>query len=981
MSSIFFWRDWSAPYKRFWFLLLGLFVISFSLAWYYYFTQPASVISWEKIQEQKVIETTVHSFNVGPFKLSVPAESYVIFEYHQGSDLHHNTLASYIFLGILIFLALVLLTTITAMEGFWYFAAMSLFILFGVSLRLDVLQIFGLTGVIVPTVVLLVFTLLSYYFKSLRPETDFFTRLFIFIALAIVVYVFILNFSRIEYPILHLAVTAYTSALILTVIFLIMIAHELMAAFFYIASQSGSNRLRHFLIISTIYLVNIIITALHAVGYLEWNFFYINFLLLISISAILGLWGFRQRENLYENIFSFTPFGAIFYISLATIAFITLLQLLGNGNDAPVKVIQDLSIFTHTAFGIVFLIYVFSNFMVMMGDNIDVSKFLYRPNRMPYFTMTLAGIIVSLAFVFVTYWRDYVYQSFAGFYNYAADLYMLQDNEQFATTFYDRSRKSAYGSHRANYELGMLKASRLDFEAAQNHFDLANIRRPSDYSLINKGNLHLWHRDYFSAIKIFKAAETKKAFPQLFNNLGFAYAKVHNLDSAIYYLSVARESAETKASSEGNFIALAAAELLPIKTDSVVNVFDSKSNLVLANAMASATLFRQNLDLNIEPLKEKTLDLYSATLLNNYIIRNATTLDTAFTSEAWRIASDSVNFPFSEALKASLAYGYYHQGNIYKALEVLAELAFISQSYQGKYNYIMGLWALEQENPLIAHEYFIHSAGADYKDARFYNAIALTEARRLGQAMVAWDSVATYGDNAQKEIARRIQQILVLKPADALVLSDPEKYQYSRYVVSINDTTLFSRITNSFDNPNYKAQSLLDMAKRQFKANRIIPAIKYLNQTSGLELTNKKLYEEIKHFELVMLASRGEVQNLAKQINKDIDFGRDKALHKILYTALVNQVSGDTLNAEKNYRYLGRMNPYFEDAIIAAANYYIASDPESSKAYDILVEAIQVNKNSPRLLRAYISEATRQGFEGYAASAMQTLQQVEQEIQ
>lgn len=981
MPSIFFWRDWSRPYKMFWMFLLGLFVIAFSLAWYYYFTQPDGVISWEKIQEQKVIETTVHNFNVGPFRLAVPAESYAIFEYHQGSDLHHNFTASYIFLGVLVFLAMVLLTTFTAMEGFWYFAAMSVFIIFGVSLRLDVLQLFGASGITVPAVVLLLFTLLSYYFKSLRPQTGFFTRLGVFTGISFVLYILILNFSSVQFPFLHLAITSYTAALLLTIIFIIMIAHELMAAFFYIASQSGTNQLRHFLIISAIYLVNIIITALHTVGYLEWDFFYINFLLLISVSTILGLWGFRERENLYENIFSFTPFGAIFYISLASIAFITLLQLLGNGNDAPVKVIEDLSIFTHAAFGIVFLIYVFSNFLVMMGDNINASKFLYRPNRMPYFTFRLAGVIVTLAFVFVTYWRDYVYQSFAGFYNYAADLYILQDNEQFGTAFYDRSRKSAYGSHRANYALGMLKASRLDFEAARDHFDVANIRRPSDYSLINKGNLFLWHRDYFNAIKVYRESEEKRSFPQLSNNLGFSYARVHNLDSAIHYLSIARKSNETKASAEGNFIALAAAELVPIKTDSVVNTFDSKSDLVIANALASATLFNQELGIEVQPLKAKTLDLYSATLLNNYIVRNATVLDTTFTREAWRIASDSVNFPFSEALKASLAYAFYHQGNVYKAQEILAELAFISQSYQGKYNYIMGLWALEQENPLIAHEYFIHSAGADYKDARFYNAIALTEAHSLRAARVAWDSVATYGDPAQQEIAKRIQQILTLKPTDALQLNDTEKYQYVRYVVTVNDTSYFSRLSNTFNNPNYKAQALLDMAKRQFRAARIIPAINYLNQTSGLELTNKKLFDEIKHFELVMLASRGEVQNLAKQINKGVEFGRDKALQKVLYTALINQVSGDTVNAEKNYSYLARMNPYFEDGIIAASNYFMSTDPESSKAYDILAEAIQVNKNSPRLLRAYISEATRQGFEEYAASATETLLQLEQEIQ
>jgi hypothetical protein len=170
------------------------------------------------------------------------------------------------------------------------------------------------------------------------------------------------------------------------------------------------------------------------------------------------------------------------------------------------------------------------------------------------------------------------------------------------------------------------------------------------------------------------------------------------------------------------------------------------------------------------------------------------------------------------------------------------------------------------------------------------------------------------------------------------------------------------------------------MCKRQFKANRIIPAIRYLNQTAGLELTDKKLYDEIKHFELVMLASRGEVQNLARQINKDVEFGREKTLHKVLYTALINQIGGDTVNAEKNYNYLGKMNPYFEEGIIAAANYFIGTKPDSSKAYDILAEAILVNKNSPRLLRAYISEAMRQGFEDYAASATETLHQLEREI-
>jgi hypothetical protein len=101
--------------------------------------------------------------------------------------------------------------------------------------------------------------------------------------------------------------------------------------------------------------------------------------------------------------------------------------------------------------------------------------------------------------------------------------------------------------------------------------------------------------------------------------------------------------------------------------------------------------------------------------LNNYIIKYATTLDTTFIQEAYRIAADSINEDYSEALKSSLAFAYYHRGNVTKALEILGELAYVSQSYQGKFNYIMGLWALEQGNPDLASSYFTFSDTYVYK--------------------------------------------------------------------------------------------------------------------------------------------------------------------------------------------------------------------------------------------------------------------------
>lgn len=977
MPSIIFWRSWTGQYKKIWLAIAAAFIFSMGFMWFSYFQGAEGVIHWEKVQEQKIIETTVHNFRLGPFQLTVPGESYVIFEYLQGSDLHHNTTSSYIFLSVMMVCAMMLLTVITTLERIWFFTGMSLFILFVISLRLDVFHVFGLQGIAIPTGVLVAYLATGFYFKSIRPDINFPARFASFILLTILCGLAVYFFSEIPFPMLQLAITAYIPALILSILFIIMIAHEIMASFIYITSQGGSKNLRHFSIISFIYLLYVIITSLHEIGYLQWDIIYINLYLLVSISAILGLWGFKLRENLYENIFPFSPLGGCFFLALGAICLSTLGQLLGNANDATLKVLRDIIIFTHAGFGIIFMMYVFSNFMAMMADNLPVYKVLYKPNRMPYFTFRFAGIIVTLAFIFVSHWRDYVYHSTAGFYNYVADLHMMQQNETLGRAFYELSTSNAYQNNRANYALAMIKASRLDFEEAHANLQQANGKRPTDFSLVNEGNLHLWVKKYFPAIDTYRAAEQRQPSPSLSNNLAFAYARIHNLDSAIYYIGEARKDKLTKSSAEANFFALIAAEYLPVETDSILETFNNTSAGVVSNALAAATLFRQPFNIKKDPLADKQLDLYSATLLNNYIIRNAETLDTTFTTRAYAIADDSVNFTFSEALKASLSYAFYHQGNIYKAQQILAELTYLTQSYKGKYNYILGLWALEQGSPENAHVYFKHAVEANYKQAKLYDAIALTEAGKLDEAMIAWDSVKSNGDDAEQAMADRVQRILTLDAAQALKLGDMEKYQYARYVVSVSDTAYFSRLSNTFNNPDYKAQALLDMSQKQFNAGRTIPAIRFFNQISGLSLTDKKLYDEIHYFELRMLASRGEIRSLTRQINKEITFDSTRILEKMLYTALVNEASGDLKAAEKNYTILGSWNPYFEEGIIAAANFFRNQDGDSVKPYDILAEAIQINNNSVRLLRAYAEEASRQGFEEYAESVRQRLIEME----
>lgn len=962
------------------YFLGGVFLFAMLYLWSGYFLGADGIIHWEKFQEQKVVETIVHEFRLGPFVLNVPGDSYAILEYFNGSNIIPNTTASYIFLLLVTIAALILLTVFTILSRFWFFAGMGLFIVFMVSLRFEVLALAGYTNRAVVLAVLLIYVAPAFYFNQIRSRIPFIPRLVTFAIITLVLSIIIYFFSAVNYPFYHLTLTAYTPGIILSILFIIMVSHEILASFVFIAGQGNTKSLQHLSIISVIYMANVLITCFHELGVIEWNFIYINLYLLLTVSAILGLWGFRQREFMYQNIFSFDPYGAYFFAGLAIICFATTGQLLNNANDPALQVIRDFIIFSHVGFGIIFLTYLFSNFILMLARNLPVYKVLYNPTRMPYFTFRFAGLIAMLGFVFYSGWRGYVYNGLSGFYNFAGDLHTLLDNDGFAESFYDQGKIQGFQNHRSNYALATLKAARYSFDDAHYNYELANARRPTAYSLTNAGNLYLWENKNTQAISRYHyALEKLPDSGPVQNNLGFAYAKMYDVDSALLYLNAAREHTISKTSAETNFFALATMEFVPIKIDSVLGLFGAHPGTV-SNALALSTLQKQKFTTSVKPLEQKQLNLYTATLLNNYIIKYATTLDTTFINQAFQIASDSVNEDYSEALKSSLAFAFYHRGNVTRALEILGELAYISQSYQGKFNYIMGLWALEQGNPILASSYFSYSDTHTYKDARFYNAIALSEARRKTEALILWDTVANGRDEAQKEIASRMKRILTLQPGDFKTLNDPEKYQFCRYNIGLEDSLLFNRILNSFESADYKAQAILDYSRRFYEADMLTPSIRYYNRIAGLELSNKKLYDDVRHAELIMLGYRGELGLLATQINKDITFDDSRFLEKTLYTALMAEASGDSTAAENNFKILASYNPYFEEGIIAAAKFYRNQNKDRLKPYNILAEAIHVNANSVRLLKAYIAEATRQGLDEYANSSAERLAELQAEL-
>ena len=969
-----FWKSWVTEYRRLWYLVAGVLLASIAFLWFHRYDGAGGVTQWIKLQEQKMIDSVIHTFTLGPFKLTIPAESYVILEYFHGSNLVPNTSASYIFLFCLVFGSAVLLTSITTLSRFWYFIGLGLFVIFMLTFRFQVLGIFGFYSRGVDGVIIGVFVLTSYYFNRIKPATSFGIRLAVIGALWATVGLVVALGSSVSFPFFHLALTGYASGVVLSIVFIVMVAHEIIAGFIYIISQNRSHSLRHFTILAVIYMANVIATCLHEIGAIDWNFVYLDLYLLLTISALLGLWGLRQRQPQFEHIFSFAPVGALGYMALATICFGTIGHLLANWNDAALRVMRDAIIFSQTGYGIIFLVYVFSNFVYLLARDLPVDKVLYNPTRMPYFTFRFAGLIAMLAFVFYSNWREYVFHAVAGFYNTTGDLYGLLDNELYSESFYQQAAAQAFQNNRANYALGNLSAGRLSFDAAHEQYEKANAKRPTPFSLANDGNVYVWEGRNEEAIDAYrKGYERLHGSGVMANNLGFAYTRTGTLDSAVLFLNAARENSHTKASAETNFLALAALKEIPLNTDSVLDLFRTTDPAVLANAIAVSTATNRPLTEKISPITNRRLNLYTATLLNNYAIKFVRSIDTAFVEQAYRLSSDSLNSDFSEALKASLAHGYYYQGNVARALEILAELVYVTQTEQGKFNYTMGLWALEQGNPQLASSYFSYADTYEYKQAKFYNAIALSEAGETERARAAWDSVAISQKGDLQAIALQMKRILTLPASRAQELNDTERFQYCRYRIGLSDSLEMNRLLEGFESEDYKAQALLDYSRKQYESGNIVAAINYLRRIGGMKLTSKALHEQIQHFELLLLARQKDVRGLANQINSGVTFDQSTQLNKWLYTALIAESSGDTAVAKTHYNLLATWNPYFEDAVIAASDFFRKYDRNKLRAYAILADAIQVNTSSIPLYEAYVREATRVGFDDYAASAYERL--------
>ncbi len=696
MQKFFFWQNWLKA-ERFNFLsFLTILIISIALLGIYWFHGLENVLHWDILSELDEIPTVLDTFSDGTLKFTVNGNAYIVKERFLASAMSINMLANYIFLGLFLLGLNLLLAAVSSMSRYWFLGGMV--ILAGVLITFHLENIFNITNQVAFLVAFGVFAGLAFYFNTFAPQISFFKRLLSFLALTIAAIALVAFFAKIQQPTLAIASYGLLSAIVLTAIFILFISHEILAGLIWIVSNSGvknRNHLPQFLIISSIYLLNILLIYLEKAQYIDWNILPISPIFLYLVSLVLGVWGFRDYCE-QANFVNFRTIGSWLYLGLAIISTATIAYAYGTANDPLTEAIEDFISYTHLAIGVAFFFYILVNFIQPLQKGLEVHKIVYKPKFLELMLFRLGAIILVFVLISVKNYNNY-FQTKAGYYNAIGDFYTAETDTQAAETFYKEALHFDIRNHKSNYALASLAIEANDKENTGIFLKNALEKNPSPFAYVGLSKV-LQEKDmFFDAL--FTMREGVNKFPknqQLLTNLAFLYGKTKVTDSTFHYLILAKANCTQCDLAESNLLAY---HLKYDDQDSVKTVmFPAKKSDYMslrANQAAADKLLKRDASTNIELTKDSALNVSQFALLYNLASFNNRQFPYS-SAELQNIQRKEVNNSFYEDLEFAVSARNFFKENKIEGLKQVSVLANDSTKHKALFNQVAGMWFLQQ---------------------------------------------------------------------------------------------------------------------------------------------------------------------------------------------------------------------------------------------------------------------------------------------
>lgn len=950
-DKIFYWQSWDKPFRYiFWFLLI-IFLILAILIPVLQLLGTDHLIKWNIFSQESSYTFDYFIFSKGPFSFSINADKKLITEFFGGGQLPDMTGASQLVLAIMMIGMLVYLSIVTLLKRSWYLIAMGGYLAFVILLNIESVQLFGWqdTKILILLFVLILPT--SYYLHAYSNQANLIKRLWVMALIMGVLGLLILFFSDTEHPFGDLFAYGIMAPYILLILFIISVAHEILAFFLNIITQSkgiaNATRLRHFLLLSIIYLANILLSYLYATHYIDWQLVYINPFILLLISSLLGIWGIKMRGDMYTGASDSDKIWPVFYMILSIVSFSILAFFMFTLNDPFLKVISDIIIYAHLVIGVAFLLYVLYNFIALIEGGYEIRKVMYKPTNLPYFTYRLMSIIGIVALFSIRGFEYPIWYSMGGYSNVKADLAHSFGFTDVAKAYFENADAFAYHNHKANYNLGIMMA-RNEPSKAITYFKHATDQQPTAQAVINAANLQEGQQDRYDAL--FTLQEGNELVPNdlhIYNNLALQFIKLRLLDSAAYYWQLAGDN---PGAINDNRLAFKAQYGRSLGEDSI-KLFKNLTRVGKANAAALGWVTQTPDFTNAD-------HMFDMALLNNWLFTDLPQVGDSSLYYTGIIIDSTTNREYREQLLYNWSVRSFVAGNVSAAMDGLLNLGLNSTTWSDRAKLALAKIYLYEGAYQQASDLLLE---LNYKKLYFELAVAQLENGNLKQAKVYWADTANQKDKFLSSVAGDI--LATLYADEPSLTTDSRRYIYARYRRFFIDETAENEIIKNIEDDNLRIDIALDLAAYYHHMDNPQGAMLMLKNIEGLNL-DTDAYQRYLTLQALITYKSEDAQYLLTQFDslftiKPADY---------LLEATLNHLAGMTLDST-TYLQMAQDNPFLVDAVLIGVKHF-ENEKDPFYSYNMLANAVQANPDSPVLLKAYILKALDVGLEQFAENAL-----------
>ena len=950
-DKLMFWQSWDRPYRLvFWLLLVAMLALAVATV-VLQMVGAGTLIGWNVLTQESSYTIDFSVFTKGPFSFSIPADKKVLTEVFNGGAIPAGVIYSQALMAVVAVAIWLFLALVTMFRRVGYLITMGALLAFLILLHVETLQLFNGSDTGVLVLVFIIILSPSYYLHAFAPAAGFVKRLWVMAAALALLGVIVYFFSSTRQPFTGLINYGVLAPYMLVILFIVSVAHEIVALFLTVITGTkgiaSRSKLRHFLLITLIYLANILFSYLYVAHYIDWQLLYINPFVLLVISAVLGVWGSYHRAALYEGAANYKILWPTLYLVIAVTSLATLTFFMFTLNDPFLKVLGDIIIYAHLAIGIAFLLYVLYNFLPLIEQDYKVGRVLYQPTNLPYFTYRILAIMILVGLFSMRGFEYPIWYSMGGYSNVKADLALANGHLEVAEAYYENGDAFAHHNHKSNYTLGMMKALH-DPQLSMQYFAHAMDQQPSAQTVVNRASLQNFQQDFYNGL--FTLQQGNKLVPadyHLQNNLALQFARLKILDSAAYYFSLAGTS---NPQVKNNRLAFKAMYNRPVGRDSAA-IFNHLNRAGKANAAALGVVAEL-------PGLTNADHMFDMVWLNNWLLAGVAGVQDSSLYRARAIIDSTTNLAYKEQLLYSWSLAAYRAGNVARATEGLAYLGFNSTEWSERARLALAKIYLQLGTYQQAIEVFT-SLGEEQLSLEL--AVAYLENGNPGPAREFWLAAAEGDDDFLVIMAR---DILATVYTDAPVLdSDSRRYLYGRYQRFYLDETAENQLLQQITNPEMRIGLALDLAEHYHHFDNPRGARLMLQNIAALPL-NKEQYRQYLLLSALINKDSEHVQQQLVAFDSLFEFRADE----YLLAGVLHHYAGMTLDS-LDYLAMARDNPFFPDAVLAGVRFFDADD-DPFRGYSLLAKAVQANPGSPLLLKAYIFKALDVGLEQFAEKAM-----------